>query len=137
MRAAPPSSSHTSAVSWSPLPASILKVNYDGAVFRETNETGILAKELNHKSIILEEESEIIAQALQNEDQSFASYGHLIEEAQIYAEFFHSFRLFNFLQRGNFVAHNFARPTRYVSGLVVWVEKVPPHLNFVLLADYG
>lgn len=41
MRVAPPSSSHTSAVSWSPPPASILKVKYDGAVIRETNEAGI------------------------------------------------------------------------------------------------
>ena len=48
----------------------------------------IFAKDLDLKFIILEGDSEIIARALQNEDQSFASYGHLIEEARIYADFF-------------------------------------------------
>ena len=94
-------------------------------------------EELDLKSIILEGDSEIIAQALQKEDQSFASYGHLIKEAQIYAEFFHSFRVFHFCLRGNFVTHNLIRLARYVSGLVVWMEEVPPHLNSILLANYG
>ena len=39
MRVASPSS-HTLVVSWSPPPASIPKVNYDDAVFREINEVG-------------------------------------------------------------------------------------------------
>jgi len=40
-------------------------------------------------------------------------------------------------EKENFVAHNLARHAKYVSGLVVWMEEVPPHIVSVLLADYG
>ena len=36
-------------------------------------------------------------------------------------------------KQGNSIAHDFAR---HVSGLMVWMEDVPPHNNFVLLADF-
>jgi len=41
MQLAPSNPSHLSAAYWTPPPAPTLKVNYDGAVFRETNEAGI------------------------------------------------------------------------------------------------
>ena len=63
---------------------------------QQQGELSFLMRSLTLSLIILEGDSEIIAQALQNEDQSLASYGHLIKEARIYAEFFHSFRVFHF-----------------------------------------
>ena len=37
-------------------------------------------------------------------------------------------------KQGNCVTHNLAR---HVSGLLVWMEDVPPHINSILLADFG
>ncbi|XP_065615750.1 uncharacterized protein LOC112038379 [Quercus suber] len=107
--------SHSTA-RWIPPSAPTLKVNYDGAVFRETNEAGLgavirnsagrvvassveritlpqtvaeveaaaarrailLTKELNLSSITLEGDSEIITRALQDAEQSLATFGNLI-----------------------------------------------------------
>ena len=97
----------------------------------------MFAKELNLSSIILEGDSEIITRALQAEDQSLASYGNLIEEIKFHVDSFLNFRVSYVKRKGNSVAHNLARHARHVSGLVVWMEEVPPHIISVLLADYG
>ena len=152
-----------------------MKINYDRAVFRETNEVGhraivrdnegrvlaslakkiplpqsvvdvevtaarralILAKELQFYSIVLEGDSAIITRALQAEELSLASFGNIIEEAQSYAKTFHSFKVNHINQRGNSVTHKLARHARHISGLVVWMEEIPPHLISILLAYHG
>ena len=40
-------------------------------------------------------------------------------------------------KQGNCVTHNLARHARHVSGLLVWMEDVPPHINSILLVDFG
>ena len=153
----------------------MVKINYDRAVFRETNEVGhraivrdnegrvlaslakkiplpqsvvdvevtaaqralILAKELQFNSIVLEGDSAIITRALQAEELSLASFGNIIVEAQSYAKTFHSFKVNHINQRGKSVAHKLARHVRHISGLVVWMEEIPPHLISILLAYHG
>ena len=161
-----------SPITWTPpLPPS-LKINYDGAVFKETKEAGIgvvikdstgqviasmvervsmpqtvaevealaarrvvkFAKELYLQSIIVEGDSELITRALQQEGPSFACYGQLIEETQELFGLFNSCNVTDVRRKGNSLAHNLAR---HVSSLLVWMEEVPPHLNNVLIADYG
>ena len=126
MKSTPSNPTHHSTVGWSPPPAPTLKVNYDGAVFREANEAGLgavirdsegrviaslaeriplpqmvanveaavarrailLAKDLRLSSIILEGDSEIITRALQDTEQSLASFGNLVEESKSLADSF-------------------------------------------------
>ena len=126
MKSTPSNPTHHSSVGWSPPPAPTLKVNYDGAVFREANEAELgavirdsegrviaslaeriplpqmvanveaavarwailLAKDLRLSSIILEGDSEIITRALQDTEQSLASFGNPVEESKSLANSF-------------------------------------------------
>ena len=92
------------------------------------------AQELNFSSIILEGDSEVIIKVLCSEDESFASYGHLIAEAKVLTDSFSCVRFSHIRRQGNSIAHNL---TRYVSGFLVWMEDVPSHINNVLLANFG
>lgn len=94
------------------------------------------AQKLNLSAIILEGDSEIVIKAIRSEDESFSSHGHLIVQAKIFFDFFHYLSLSHICRQGNFVAHNLARYARHASGLIVWMENVPPHLNYVLLAVF-
>ena len=153
-----------------------MKVNYDGAVFRETSEARLgavirnsagrvvascveritlpqivaeleataarrailLAKELNLSSITLEGDSEIINRALQDVEQSFATFGNLIVEIRFHVDSFLNCNFFFYVKRKrNYVTHSFVRHMKHVSGLVVWKEEVPPLIVSVLLAYSG
>ena len=95
------------------------------------------AQKLNLSSIILEGDLEIVIKALKSEDESFSSRGHLIAEAKLFFDFFHYFSLSHICRQTNSVAHNFTGHARHVNGLLVWMKDVPPHLNSILLADFG
>ena len=152
-----------------------MKVNYDGAVFRETSEARLgavirtsacrvvassveritlpqivaevevtaarrailLAKELNLSSITLEGDSEIINRALQDVEQSFATFGNLIGEIRFHVDSFFNCNFSYVKRKRNYVTHSFVRHMKHVSGLVVWKEEVPPPIVSVLLADSG
>ncbi|KAL0006575.1 hypothetical protein SO802_008077, partial [Lithocarpus litseifolius] len=91
------------------------------------------AQKLNLSSIILEGDSETVTKALKSEDELFSYHGHLIVEAKLFFDFFHYLSLSHICTQGNSVAHNLAR---HVSGLLARMKDVPPHLNFVLLANF-
>lgn len=78
-----------------------------------------------------------ITRALQQEGPSFACFGQLIEETQELFGLFNSCSVTHVRRKGNSLAHNLARHARHVSGLLIWMEKVPPQLNNVLITDYG
>ena len=61
----------------------------------------------------------------------------LINETQALAGLFPSYSVSHVCRKGNSLAHNFVRHARHVSGLAVWMEDVLPHLNNVLITDYG
>ena len=95
------------------------------------------AQDLSLPLIIIEVDSEIIIKTLCSEDESFSSYGHLIAEAKLLTVSFYSFCVSHIHKQGNSVARNLTRHARHVSGLMVWIEDVPPHINSILLAVYG
>ena len=79
----------------------------------------LLAKDLNISSITLEGDSEIITRALQDAEQSFASFGNLVEEIRFHADSFLNCNVSYVKRKGNFVAHSLARHAKHVSGLLV------------------
>ena len=97
----------------------------------------LLAKELNLSSITLEGDSEIINRALQDVEQSFATFGNLIEEIRCHVDSFLDCNFTYVKQKRNYVVHSFVRHMKHVSGLVVWKEEVSPPIVSVLLADSG
>lgn len=92
------------------------------------------AQELGQSSFVLGGDSEIIINALRSEDDSFASYGHLLASTKSLIASFDMVSFSHTRRQGSVVAHNLARR---VSGLMVWMEEVPPHLHDVILVDWG
>ena len=62
----------------------------------------LLAKELNLSSIILEGDSKTITQALQDVNQSLASFGNLVKEIRILANFFLNYNVSYVKQKREF-----------------------------------
>ena len=169
--ALPALTSHgSSRVLWSPPPHPYFKVNFDGAVFKESNSAGIgvvirddlgqvmtsmsesvhlpssvdevealtavraiyFAQEVGFSSIILEGDSERVIKSLRSEKPSFASFGHLIEDAKVLIESFVNFTVSHVKRQGNSIAHKLAR---HVSDFQVWMRGDPSHLNAVIVTD--
>lgn len=86
----------------------------------------LLAKDLNLSSITLEGNSEVITRALQDEEQSFASFGNLVEEIRFHADSFLNCNVSYVKRKGISVARSLTRHAKHVRGLVVWREEVPP-----------
>ena len=94
----------------------------------------LFAQELGHSSFVLEGDSEIIINALRSEDDSFASNGHLLASTKSLIASSDMVSFSHTRRQGSVVAHNLAR---HVSGLMVWMEEVPPHLHDAILVDWG
>ena len=92
------------------------------------------AQDLSLPLIIIEVDSKINIKTLCSKDESFSSNGHLIAEAKLSTVSFYSFCVSHIHRQSNSVARNLAR---HVSGLMVWIEDVPPHINSILLAVFG
>ncbi|XP_065620311.1 uncharacterized protein LOC136063608 [Quercus suber] len=165
---------NTSQVTWIPPPANSLKINFDGALFKDINKAGLgvvirndhgqviaslseqiqmpfssdlvealaaaraisFAYELSFTNYVLEGDSDVVIKALKHSDDSLSSFGHILASAKTLTDvkcitFSHTRR------SGNAVAHNLAKHARHVLGFKVWIEDVPPHLHYVLIADYG
>ena len=58
----------------------------------------------------------VIINTLQDEVSSLALFGHLIDEAKILAESFTFISFFYGYCQGNYIAHNFVRHAKHVSG---------------------
>lgn len=94
-------------------------------------------QDLNFPLVIIEGDSKIIIKALCSEDKSFSSYGHLIAEAKLSTVSFYSFCVSHIHRQGNSVIYDLARYARHVNSLMAWMEDVPPHNNYVFLANFG
>ena len=70
-------------------------------------------------SNILEGDWEIVNNALRSEEESLNSYNHLIAETKTLGETFHAVTLFHTCKQDNFVTHNLAKHTNYVSGFMI------------------
>ncbi|XP_075650224.1 uncharacterized protein LOC142620799 [Castanea sativa] len=161
-------------VRWSPPPPNSLKVNFDGATFKDIGRAGLgvvvrdcqghalaslservpfpfssdlvealaaaraisFALEIGYLSFILEGDSEHVINTLSSNEDSLSPFGHILDSAKALTEsgcisFSHVRRL------GNSVAHNLAKHGIHVSGYLIWMEDVPPHLYSILLVDVG
>jgi len=96
-----------------------------------------LASDCGFSFVILEGDSEIVDSLLRCEEVSFTSFGHLIVKAKTLAKTFYEIIFAHTHRQCNSIAHNLPRHARHVSGFIVWMEGVPPHLNFVTLANIG
>ena len=83
------------------------------------------AAKLGFSSIIIEGDSKVVIKALNNEE-SLATFGHLIFAARLSIDAFCNISFSHTCKQGNIIAHNLAR---HASGYLVWMEDVPPQLH--------
>ena len=92
------------------------------------------AAELGFSSVIIEGDSEAIIKALKSNEESLATYGHMISAVRPAIDAFRNISFSLTRRQGNAIAHNLVR---HVSGYLVWMEDISPHVLDVLIADYG
>ena len=95
----------------------------------------VFAHELGITKFVLEGDSEAVINSLQSKEASFSSFGHLLESAKSMLDPSSCVSFSHVRRSGNKIAHNLARHSKNVRGLLVWVEDVPPRLVDVLFAD--
>ncbi|XP_065636888.1 uncharacterized protein LOC136070629 [Quercus suber] len=140
---------------WKPPLWPLIKVNFDGSIFRDEDFVGAgvlpyspnaieiiaatkalkFALNIGLSSIVLEGDSKITINALQSRGPSLVEFGNQIEEAKLLASQFTVVEFGHSRRQGNSIAHNIARHARHVSKFVMWMEELPPHLPTVILAE--
>ena len=95
------------------------------------------ALELHLPSVIVEGDSELIISAIQSEEESFTSYGHLISSIKQSLGSFSCISFSHTRRSSNSLAHNLAQYARHIDALTVWMEDVPPQLHHALVTDFG
>ncbi|XP_023917766.1 uncharacterized protein LOC112029310 [Quercus suber] len=95
------------------------------------------AQELGLTSFILEGDFEIVIKSLRSDDDYFSPFGHILAAAKDAIETSCCISFSHVRRLGNFIAHNLAKHARHVRGFLVWIEDIPPHLQFVFSADYS
>ena len=88
-------------------------------------------------SIILKGDSEVVIKALQSNEDSFASFGHLLSSLKNTIDAFDFISLSHTHRAGNSIVRYLTKHARHVSSISTWMEGVPPHLFNVFLANYG
>lgn len=83
---------------------------------------------------MVEGDFETVIKTLTSEEESFASFSHLISAVRPIIDSFTQISFSHIRRATNVVTQNLAR---HVSSYSVWTENVPPHLLNVLLADFG
>ena len=73
---------------------------------------------------------------LSGEEESFSPFGHILASAKHLTDT-GRISCSHVRRISNSVAHNLTKHASHVSDYKVWMENVPPHLYFVLLADSG
>ena len=77
------------------------------------------AIDLGLSKVIPEGDSEIIINAMNENSQSLASFGLLIQDVKNIANYFHCISFSHVHRDGNCVAHNLAKHARHVTGFSV------------------
>ncbi|KAL0000104.1 hypothetical protein SO802_019706 [Lithocarpus litseifolius] len=86
----------------------------------------IFASELGFDQVILEGDSEIAIRAMNSEDYSAASFGHIISDINSFSSHFRALVFQHTRRLGNKVAHRLARAAcTFSSSLCTWMEEVP------------
>ncbi|XP_075669737.1 uncharacterized protein LOC142639445 [Castanea sativa] len=95
------------------------------------------AQDLGYTSFILEGDSANIITAQSSNETSLSTYGHILSSAKATLGADSCVSFSHVRRSGNSIAHNLAKHARYVRGLLVWTEDVPPHLISVILTNHG
>ena len=95
------------------------------------------AQELGITSYILEGDLESMIKALKTDEESVSPFGHIFALAKSTLASISRISFFHVCKLSNNVAHNLTRHARYIRGISVWMENVPPHLSFILFAYHG
>ncbi|KAL4600491.1 hypothetical protein ACB092_11G202400 [Castanea dentata] len=98
----------------------VVKINCDGAIFKEQKKSGIGA---------------VLSNALRNNSTYLSSFGLLIEDIKCNASFFNQSLYSHIKRESNMVAHNLARHSISISDFLVWMEIVLPPFVSLVLAD--
>ena len=77
------------------------------------------ATDLGLSKVILERDSEIFINALNENSQSLASFGLLIQDVKNIANYFHCISFSHVRRDGNCITHNLIRHTQHVIGFSV------------------
>ncbi|XP_030939840.1 uncharacterized protein LOC115964723 [Quercus lobata] len=94
-----------------------------------------LTLELGFDNITFEGDFEVLIKSLAKGGNSLAHYGHLIADIQILMARFSSLSLSHVRRHCNSLAHALAQRASFTSDLSIWMEEIPPNLNFVYMAD--
>ncbi|KAK9989549.1 hypothetical protein SO802_029788 [Lithocarpus litseifolius] len=94
-----------------------------------------LALEIGISNVIFEGDSDIIYRELISTDPSLALHGHVIQDIRCLVSSFVSFSFTHVRRQGNNVAHALARWAINSSNSTVWMEDVPPDIQYVVQAD--
>ena len=94
-----------------------------------------LIVELGFDNIILEGDSEVLIKSLAKGGNSLAHYGHLIAEIHVLMAQFSSLSLSHVMRHCNHLAHALAQRASSTPDLSIWMEEIPPVLNFVYMVD--
>ena len=113
-----------------PLPDSVIEVEVLTA--RKALELTI---ELGFDNITLEGDSEVLINSLAKGGNSLAHYGHLLADIHALMTRFSSLSLSHVKRNCNSLAHALARRASSTPDLSIWMEEIPPDLNFVCMAD--
>ena len=96
----------------------------------------LFALEIGCNSFVLEGDSKSVIKILSSEEDSLAPFSHILAPAKTIIDA--NFISFSYVcSLNNSVAHNLTKYARHVSGYLVWMEDVPPHLYSILLIDHG
>ena len=76
----------------------------------------------------------MVIKALNSEEESLTTFGHLFSTARPTMDMFSSLSFSHTHRQDNSLAHNLAR---HVSSNLVWMEDVPSQLQSILQADFG
>ncbi|KAL0014213.1 hypothetical protein SO802_001282 [Lithocarpus litseifolius] len=94
-----------------------------------------LSAELGFDRVVFEGDCQAVMKALTDTSPPLATFGLLIQEAQVLAVRFSGVRFQYTSRDSNNVAHNLARYARHITGYYVWMEDVPVYCLSFYQAD--
>lgn len=94
-----------------------------------------LALDCDLDRVILEGDCEILMKTLQIDFKSLTQFGKIVEDIRVYASMFRYVSFLQVCRNCNSVAHSLARRAILSPQYLVWMEDVPPDVEFVFQAD--
>nr|XP_023876693.1 uncharacterized protein LOC111989131 [Quercus suber] len=93
------------------------------------------ASELGVRRAVLEGDSLAVIKALRECDYPFTPTGLLLEDVSLFSHSFDTLLYSHTKREGNSVAHNLAKYAISIPDFLVWMEDVPPHIQYFVQAD--